>query len=180
MSHNDEKTIIARLKSNDQTAMQWLFERYYQAVCNRIFRIIKDKSTVEDIAQEVFIKFWEKRQQISIQNSLNAYLQRMAYNETISYLRKHKKHWHDELASYDSADKDTSEKTLLYNELSNKITNAINMLPNRCRIIFQLSRFEELTYKEIASQLDISVKTVENQMGKALKLMRENMKSYID
>lgn len=174
-----EQEIIKQLKTDDKTAMQLLFERHYQSVCNRIFKLIKDKATVEDIAQIIFIKIWEKRHKLQIQTSLGAYLHRMAFNETISYIRKHKKHMHEEITVQMSPSIDSSEQQLLDTELNKHITKAINKLPNRCRLIFQLSRFEELTYKEIAAKLDISIKTVENQMGKALKLMRSNMKPYL-
>lgn len=181
MATIDGKDLLARLKTDDKAAMQLLFQRYYSLVCTRIHKIIKDKARVEDVAQEVFIKIWEKRQDLNIQISFEGYIQKMAFNEAISYIRKHKKHlYEEEPTPQHFAPVVSSEQQLLQNELQDKITQAINLLPNRCRLIFQLSRFEGLSYREIAEKLDISVKTVENQMGKALRILRQQIQPYIE
>ena len=143
-------------------------------------RFIRDRATVEDLAQNVLIRFWEKRHQINITSSLKAYLHRMAVNEALGYIRKHKKVIEEEFtATTPIGSTDSVEDEFLHTELEGKITTAINSLPPKCRAIFQLSRFEDLTYKEIAKKLGISVKTVENQMGKALRVLREKMKDYL-
>lgn len=148
-----------------------------------MYRIVRDQATVEDLAQNVFIRFWEKRHSINITSSLGAYLNRMGINEALGYLRKNKRYEIEELTPQTRIANDTvdsSEQTYLYNELQNQVKQAIDKLPPRCRLVFQLSRYEELTYKEIAAKLDISVKTVENQMGKALKVLRAELKNYIN
>lgn len=146
-----------------------------------MYRIVRDQATVEDLAQNVFIRFWEKRHQINITSSVGAYLNRMGVNEALAYLRKNKRYSIEELTpqtrSGDTVD--SSEQTYLHTELQEQIKTAIETLPPRCRLVFQLSRYEELTYKEIAEKLEISVKTVENQMGKALRVLREELKGYL-
>lgn len=143
-------------------------------------RFIRERATVEDLAQNVLIRFWEKRHKINITSSIKAYLHRMAINEALGYLRKNKKYTEEEFSTTTPVGATESvEENYLHSELENKITKAINSLPPKCRAIFQLSRFEDMTYKEIAAKLGISVKTVENQMGKALRVLRERMKDYL-
>lgn len=180
MSKENLSEILHRLQTDDKTVLKLLFQEHYQSVCRSVYRFVKDKSAVEDISQEVFIKFWEKRKKLNITSSVGAYLHRMGTNEAITYLRR-QKHFETE----ESIEREvpnylhSGEDELLHNELQQNVTNAINSLPPKCRAIFQLSRFEELTYKEIAARLDISVKTVENQMGKALKVLRGKLKGYL-
>lgn len=175
----NQNDILSRLGRNDKTALRELFHQHYPSVCQAIHRFIHDRNLVEDLAQEVFIRFWEKRQQIDIHSSIPAYLRRMAVNEALGYLRRNK-HYIEEITPQVSNDTDFSgEEQYLHNELAQTIQEAIQQLPPRCRLVFQMSRFEDLSYKEIATQLNISVKTVENQMGKALKQLREQLQSYL-
>lgn len=179
MSTDKSENILTRLKADDQTVMKELFHQYYKSTCSTIYRYVRNKETVEDVAQEVFIKLWQKRHRLNITGPIGAYLRRMAINEAISFLRKSKQFMED----IDSVAANTGapevEEKYLYKELNNNITEAINALPPKCRAIFQLSRFEQLSYKEIAERLGISIKTVENQMGKALKVLRVSLKSYL-
>ncbi|MFK7933222.1 MAG: RNA polymerase sigma factor [Saprospiraceae bacterium] len=162
--------------------MQELFRECYPAVCRAMYRIVREQATVEDLAQNVFIRFWEKRHSINITSSVGAYLNRMGVNEALAYLRKNKRYEIEELTPQTRIANDTvvsSEQTYLQTELKEQVKQAIDKLPPRCRLVFQLSRYEELTYKEIAAKLEISVKTVENQMGKALKVLRAELKGYL-
>lgn len=178
----DEKTddILARLRNDDKSALRELFQEFYQPVCQAINRFIRDKSKVEDLAQEVFIRFWEKRHQIEINSSLPAYIRRMAINEALGYLRRNKYEDDREITpEMAPGTEDSAEEQFLHQELELRVRAAINELPPKCRMVFQLSRYEDLTYKEIADQMDISVKTVENQMSKALRILRERLRSYL-
>lgn len=173
--------ILYRLRSDDKSALKELFQENYTAVCKTIHRFIRDRNLVEDLAQDVFLRFWDKRNQINITSSLNAYLHRMAINEALAYIRRNKKYEQEEMTpNITSGMDDSAEDQYLQGELEANITNAINELPPKCRTVFQLSRFEELTYREIAEKLNISIKTVENQMGKALKILRLKLKNYLN
>lgn len=172
--------ILTRLRADDKTVLKELFQAYYTPVCNAIHRFIRDKNLVEDLAQEVFLRFWDKRQKINITSSVKAYLHRMAVNEALAHLRKNKRYHEEEFtADISSGEEVGAEEQYLYTELEDNIKAAIDSLPPKCRAVFQLSRYEELTYKEIAERMEISVKTVENQMGKALKVLRQKLKSYL-
>jgi len=180
MAAEDPKDILALLRSDDPATVKKLFYQYYPFLCQNIYRIVKDKATAEDLAQDTFFKFWDKRHSLDIQTSLKAYLRRMAINEGLYYLRKNKKFQKEEVSVLEFvATTNNVEDQVLYQELSDKVATAIDVLPPRCRAVFKLSRYEELSYKEIAARLDISVKTVENQMGKALKVLRASLKQYL-
>lgn len=180
MSHIQLTDILARLKADDDSALKELFHQHYQRVCQTMHRFIRDKNLVEDLAQNVFIRFWEKRHQINVTTSVGAYFHRMAINEALAYLRKTKNKETEEITAQTPTDSLESVETgYLQSELKSEIIKAIDTLPPRCRTVFQLSRFEELTYKEIAVKMEISVKTVENQMGKALRVLREELKGYL-
>jgi len=179
MQEISQENILTRLKSNDKAALKDLFQLHHAGVCAAIFRIIKDRNTVEDLAQEVFLRFWQKRETINVSSSLQAYLRRMAVNEALGHLRK-KKMFEEEINNDTLAGAAPGvEHQYLHGELEEHIKMAIDVLPPRCRTVFQLSRFEELSYREIAEQLNISIKTVENQMGKALKILRKELHHYL-
>ena len=180
MSEKEHQDILALFRSDDPATVKKLFYQYYPFLCQNIYRIVKDKAVAEDLAQDTFFKFWNKRNELNIKTSIKAYLRRMAINEGLYYLRKNKKFKKEEVSvlAFVPADNDVEEQ-ILHQELSAEISAAIEELPPRCREVFKLSRFEELSYKEIAARLGISVKTVENQMGKALKVLRVALKQYL-
>lgn len=139
-----------------------------------------DQNIAEDLAQEVFFDLWRKRDKLNIKTSLKAYLRRAAVNKTLNYIRDKKINFEEEDKIPDLDNEQTSViQKMSADELQVKITAAIDSLPERCRIIFSLSRYEEMTYKEIAQKLDISIKTVENQISKALSILRVALGDYI-
>ena len=179
MQKISQEDILDRLKSDDKAALKDLFQEFYPYVCSAIFKIVKERNTVEDLAQEVFLRFWQKRHQINISSSVQAYLRRMAINEALGYLRK-QKIFEEEINNETMGGTSQGvENQYLHGELEDHIRLAVDKLPPKCRTVFKLSRFEELSYKEIAAQMDISVKTVENQMGKALKFLRKELQQYL-
>jgi len=163
-------------------SFELLFKQQYPFVCQVIFKYVREKSKVEDIAQEIFAELWVKKDVIQIHTSIGAYLRRMAISRALNYIRDTKKYNWDELdlASEGVQEFTTQNITILdsleESELRKKIENAIDQLPEKCRIVFLLSRHDELSYAEISRQLSISIKTVENQIGKALKHLRSALK----
>ncbi len=176
-----EQQVIAALQEGDETAYEVLFKNYYPRLCHYAFTFLNDKDEAEEVVQSAFMGIWEKRKSLAIQTSVNAYLYRMVRNACLNMI-KHTRikqiHAHHELSKGEPRH-DHVTQSLIATELEQKIYEAINLLPEQCRIVFQLSRFEELKYSEIAVQLEISVKTVENQMGKALKVLRGQLKDYL-
>lgn len=176
-----EKQVLETLQLGNESAFEMIFRTYYQPLCRYAYSFLQDKEEAEEVVQSSFITVWEKRNNIAIETSLKSYLYRMVRNSCLNVI-KHKKvkqqHVAHELAVSEVAYESVSQKVQAA-ELELKITEAMKTLPEQCRLVFQLSRFEELKYQEIADQLQISVKTVENHMGKALKLMREQLKDYL-
>lgn len=164
----------------DDQVFEKLFKANFNALHAYAFTILKDEDLAEEIVQGMFLKFWEKRNGLSIQ-SIKAYLYKCVYNDSLNFLKheKTKQKYHVFTKHHmNNESRDASSKVEL-SELQHQISKAMAQLPQQCRTIFQLSRFEELKYREIADQLGISVKTVENQMSKALKILRYQLADFL-
>ena len=164
----------------DESAFELLFKSQYEPLCRRAFALLNDMDEAEETVQQVFIGVWEKRNEMHVTESINAYLSRAVRNAALNRI----KHMNVRLRysreqQIRLADDPPVTEISHAEELRNRIAAAIEGLPEQCRLIFKLSRFEEMKYAEIADQLDISVKTVENQMGKALKVLRSKLKDYM-
>lgn len=176
-----EQQVFTALKEGHESAFEMLFKTYYQSLCKYAYSFLNDKDEAEEVVQAAFITVWDKRKAIEIQTSIKSYLYRMVRNSCLNVI-KHKKvkkqHAAYEMAGGEPSHESVSQ-SIISSELEQKIYEALKALPEQCRLVFQLSRFEELKYSEIANQMNISVKTVENQMGKALKIMRAQLKDYL-
>ncbi|RIW17456.1 RNA polymerase sigma-70 factor [Algoriphagus lacus] len=176
-----ENEVFLEIKSGQVPAFEMLFKTYYQSLCRYATTYLKDPDEAEEIVQAAFIGIWEKRASISIETSIKSYLYRTVRNSCLNEL-KHEQVKQKYLSSKLTEEEKTTfpaDQEAIHVELEEKIRQAIGRLPEQCRLIFTMSRFEELKYQEIADQLNLSVKTVENQMGKALKLMRIHLKEYL-
>ena len=176
-----ETEIYQSIIAGNQAAFEMIFKTYYQPLCRYAFSFLNDRNEAEEIVQNAFIKVWERKSDLQVQTSLKAYLYTMVRNASLNRIKHERikqQHVQNQMRVMESARELVSEK-VMSNDLEAKIYSAMNTLPEQCRLVFQLSRFEELKYQEIAEQLQISVKTVENHMGKALKLMREQLKDYL-
>jgi len=177
---SDASQLIA-LKQGDLTVYEMYFRTYYQPLCQYAYTFVNDKDEAEEIVQNTFLSLWEKKQAIEIRTSLKSYLYSMVRNACLNVIKHEKiklRHAQEQLATGELAT-DSVADNMLGNELEVRIQAAVQKLPEQCRLIFKLSRFEELKYAEIATQLNLSIKTVENQMGKALRMMREELKDYM-
>jgi RNA polymerase sigma-70 factor (ECF subfamily) len=162
--------------SSPDKALEYIYDNYYEKLCNLVYRITKDSVVSEDIVQDVFFEIWRKRDEIFINSSLEAYLRRSCRNKTLNYIRSNNLHWEDESELNEQIDTGfTAEEYLAADELQHRINKVIGNLPEKCRLVFALSRFEEMSYSDISKELNISVKTVENHISKALKVLRENI-----
>lgn len=176
-----DKQVFEAIREGNETAFEMLFKSYYQPLCRYAYSYLNDKDEAEEIVQSTFILLWDKRKQIDIHSSTRSYLYRMVRNSCLNSLKHEKvkqQHAKVEISGGEPVYEGATQP-LAYSELEKNILEAMKDLPEQCRLVFQLSRFEELKYSEIAEQLDISVKTVENHMGKALKIMRERLKDYL-
>ena len=176
-----EQQVLSTLKEGSENAFEMVFRTYYRPLCQYAYSFLNDKDEAEEVVQTAFINIWDKRDQVEIQTSLKAYLYRIVRNSCLNVI-KHEKVKQQHVAHemvYAEASHEGVSQSVISSELEERIAEAMKALPEQCRLVFQLSRFEELKYSEIADQLNISIKTVENQIGKALKIMREQLKDYL-
>lgn len=175
-----EKAWLASLKKGDQMALQKIFNHYYKYLVVTGYNITSDNEKAKDLVQDVFFELWKKREQLTIQSSLKSYLRRAVVNRSLNYIKTQKRFsFGDENFDAQTPDKAISAQRLMEaDDLKSAINVAIDSLPEKCKAIFMLSRFEGLSHKEIAAQLNISTKTIENQITKALKIVRAAVKAF--
>lgn len=179
---NEELFILQQMIAGDEHALKYFFDTYYDDLCNFANTYLHDETLSEDIVQEIFIHFWENRASLQLISSVKAYLYTASKNRSLNQLRNQKNQHRiiDELA--DKADSTTldSNRYLEAAELRQLIQKAIESLPPQCRRVYELSRDAALSHQEIASQLGISMKTVENQITIAIRKIREFLRPYYD
>lgn len=154
-----------------------LFRDYFPPLMAFARKILVDEDDAREVVHLVFIKLWEKRNEVDLSTSLKSYLFTSVHNRSLNVIRDRKKFSSGEVPEV-AGEWDVSAQ-IESMELEGKIREVIDSLPEKCREIFEMNRFEGLKYGEIASKLDISIKTVENQMSKALKILREQLEKYL-
>lgn len=174
-------TVVTLNPIVDKAGFERLFKQHYSHLCAYANNFLKDQMASEEVVQEVMFKIWVNRESIDIRTSMQSYLFRSVRNGCMNVL----KHIdiREEFKVYNEASLNepqrSHEENMIVSELEQKIRLAIDQLPMERKKVFIMSRYDGLTYAEIASQLGISVKTVENQMGKALKYLREELADYL-
>ncbi len=175
-----ERELLDRLRRGDEGAFDAIFRAHYPGLVTFLDRLLRGRGEAEEVAQEVMLELWRRRDGLDIRESLRAYLYRAARNRALNVLR------HERVveaaapyARMAEAEPARAEPNLLEQELDAAVAAAVADLPERCREIFRLSRVDGLRYVEIAETLGISVKTVEAQMGRALRLLRERLARWL-
>lgn len=163
----------------DRSLFEQLFKKHFAHLCNFAQQYVGDADTAQDLTQKVFIRLWEKREKIDPQQAIQSYLFTSVRNRCLNHIRDHKK-YRSQILDLDASDFEVvvQEDGLALEELQEKIAAALQELPEKCRQVFEMSRFREMKYKDIAEELDISQKTVEAHMSKALKSLRESLQEY--
>jgi len=158
-----------------------LFRSHFKGLCFFAQKYVKDIDTAKEIVQDAFLSMWEKRDTIDLDRPVKSYLTMVIHNKCTNYLRDNRKFDSNILEIENLLDVPEYESTdsLVTDELKEKIDSALNDLPEKCREVFVLNRYENLKYQEIAEKLQISVKTVETQMSKALQHMRVRLAEYL-
>ncbi len=177
---NDKALVEEFIKGNEK-AFETLFKKYYQMLRKVAQYMLDDLEQAEELVQDAFVNIWEKRSNVNPDASFKNYLITAVRNRCLNHIKAKKKThsidddeiWQEQLV----ADSRT-EAAVNFKEMHRAIEQAIDKLPEQCRIIFQLSRHEGMSYKEIAEALDIAPKTVENQIGRALKVLKVELKEY--
>jgi RNA polymerase sigma-70 factor, ECF subfamily len=156
-----------------------LFRLHHKALHNLAYNLVRDKDIAKDIIQEVFLKLWQNRDRVEFGDQIKHYLFKATSHTALNHLRSSKKTVSTEQENFDYLKAPSGSDELLYKEFEVRVREAIERLPPKCKTIYLLSRHEGLKYQQIAETLDISIKTVENQMGIALEKLRADLKEYL-
>jgi RNA polymerase sigma-70 factor, ECF subfamily len=159
----------------DGKAFEALFHHFYANLCKYGYRLVNSEVKAEELVSDVFLKIWTNRQSINIQASIQSYLFRAVHNQALDYLRSQyarQSSKFEEISYHHIEHGENPEQAMIFEETSQKIEAAINKLAPQAGLIFRMSREEGLKYREIAENLNLSIKTIETQMGRALKQMR--------
>jgi RNA polymerase sigma-70 factor (ECF subfamily) len=167
--------IIRRIRQGDTGQFESLFRSSYVSLVRYAKTLVKDHDTSEEIVQDLFVRLWQDKEKIKIESSLNGYLFRSVHNRCLHLIEHNKvvEKYAQELAYSQPENQDNPMESINYKDLQAKIAGILERLPERCGRIFCMNRFEGLKYTEIAEKLSVSVKTVEANMGRALKEFRK-------
>ena len=168
-----EDEIIYRLKNDDKKALTLVYNTYWKPLFLSSYNLLKNKELCEEIIQDVFVDLWNNRDKIQIKISLNSYLYACTRYKVFAQFRKQKM---IRVELYENLEKRfqyaTPETKMMHKELVAQIDTVVKLLPPKCQNVYKLSRYEQLSHKEIAKQLNISTKTVENHISFALRALR--------
>lgn len=175
-----DSELLGQLRNGSEDAYDAIFRAYYPRLVRFAEAMLGERAPAEELAQDVMLELWRRRQTITVDTSLQGYLFRAARNRTLNYIRHEKVIQRGAaFAAHDMVSAPTGDRELVQDEIDAALAHALDTLPPRCREVFELSRVQGLKYAEIASTLGISIKTVEAQMGKALRILREQMSGFI-
>lgn len=170
--NTEDVHLLFLVKSDNEEALSKIYKKYWKVLFLSAYNILHDQQICEDIIQEVFINLWNKRTRIEVKKSLKVYLIACARYEVFRQIR-HSVVKEDVFENLQERLHASSEYgNLEHKELLCKINTIVEVLPEKCRIVYKMSREEQLSHKEIALQLRISTKTVENHLNKALRQLR--------
>lgn len=171
----DNIFLLQLIKNGDKQAFKYIFDTYFTALCRFMYLYLGNTQEAEDIASDIFASLWENRKKLEIRLTFKAYLFQAAKNRCLNAIRDRKATVSlDDINGQDAPQVNVTD-ALETEELNNLIQEAILSLPDKCREVFQKSRTNNLTNQEIAESMDISVKTVEAQITKALKQIRKSL-----
>jgi RNA polymerase sigma-70 factor (ECF subfamily) len=182
MSVQAETVTMGQISLGNLKAYEMLFRQYYQMLCSYSLKFVGDPDVAEEIVQDLFYTLWEKRMELQINSSVKSYLFSAVHNRCLKFIehrnveQKYRSYYLQHESEIDSEPFDSANVS----EMQQIINQTLDSLPERCGKIFRLNRFEGLKYHEIANRLSISVKTVEANMGKALKILRRNLKDFVE
>ena len=175
----DESELLARLRADDDDAFSAIFREHYPGLVVTATRLLAERALGEEIAQDVMLELWRRRASLILTGPLRAYLQQATRNRALNRLRQARTAKRGEVYLRGPSGAPASDARVISDELQVAVTQAIAALSEPQREVFELNRTRGLTYGEIAEQLGISVKSVEARMGRALKLLREQLAEWL-
>ena len=176
----NDRELLERIRRGDEGAFDDVFRAHYAPLVGVAEAMLRSRAAAEDVVQDVMLELWRRREALPVQESLRAYLFRATRNRALNQLRHGRVERRSEPhVAGATADPPRAPASLVEEEIDAALNEAVNGLPERCREVFELSRVHGLRYAEIAGTLGISIKTVEAQMGKALRILRERLAPWL-
>jgi len=183
-----DKDLFLKVSRGNRNAFETLFNKYYYLLCDYSERMVNDKDIAEEIVQDFFVNLWVKREDILITSSLKSYFYGSIHNRTLNYIKSLK--LRDEYREEKERQLKLRYKLpvldqmplsrLVVNDIEKDFKNALSTLPEQCREVFHLCRFEDMSYTEVGKELNISVNSVKTQMKRALSKLREQLKHHLN
>lgn len=168
----EHERIVQLIREGNDESFRGIFHAYYEGLCQYAFTLLRDMDDAEDVVQSMFLKIWEKRQTLNITHTIKSYLYKSVYHQCINQFdHRAVRVKFQERVSVEKS-QSVQHPEVFPHELEERIVAVIKTLPKQCRTIFMMSRYQEMKYSEIAKELDISVNTIENQISKALRILR--------
>jgi RNA polymerase sigma-70 factor (ECF subfamily) len=175
-----ERALQERIRAGDESAFDTVFRNHYALLVRMAESVVRERALAEEIAQEVMLELWRRRESLQVEQTFRAYLIRSTRNRALNHIRHQRVVAREAaIAAIDSPSAPSAEDEMLGTELEQVVRAAIDGLPEKCREVFRLSREQGLKYAEIAAALDISVKTVEKRMGQALAKLRDRLQPWL-
>ena len=173
-----DRKLIRSIANDDEAAFSRLFDKYWKSLSNSAFKVLKDRDVAHDIVQDIFTSLWMKRKSLMVDH-VASYLHSAVKYRVINYIQKHK----IPMMSLDFVDGfkniNATEEVLNLKQLDELLKASIDELPEQCKKVFRMSRFEDMSNKEIAQHLNLSVRTVENHIAHAIRLLRPKVNSTL-
>ena len=180
-----DKEVIKLIRKGDENAFRMIFNAYFPSLLSFAKEYVLDEEVAKNLVQEAYVKLWEKRESLSDDSNLKAFLYHILRNSSLNHLkgekvrRKYEERlkysYNEAILNYEALNR-LDFDSLSFEELSNVINETINNLPPKCKIVFEMSRYQSMKNREIAEELGISVKAVEGHISKALKELRSELK----
>jgi len=180
-TNDTDQTLFSRIQKDDRLALNTLFANYYQKLCFFANTYLRNSEEAEEVVADVFFTLWKNRHQLTIERNFKSYLYVSVRHASLAVIRKGQPLFDDIeaiLFTTNLMDVNDPEQVLSHKELQHQLDLAIEKLPPRCKQIFVMSRMEGLSYREISGILDVAEKTIENQLVKALRILRESMDHF--
>lgn len=165
---------------SSEAGFEQVYKTYFKPLYAYAKTVVRDSDMAEEIVQQVFFRLWEKKDILDIRETIRGYLYRSVFHDSMNYMKHLKvRETYRQYSRHETSSENPALQNLEAGELEKRLTLALSKLPEKCRTVFQLCRFEELKYKEVAEQLNLPLKTVENEMGKALRLLRLSLSDLL-
>ncbi|NGF55937.1 RNA polymerase sigma-70 factor [Parapedobacter sp. SGR-10] len=173
--------LLALCKAGDETGFSEIYDRYWAVLYRHAYKLLKEKPTAQDVVQEVFVTLWDKIPNLELQSSLSSYLYTTVRNKILNVIQKEKIHerYITSFGHFIERSETVTDHRIREQMLRERIEREVAHLPTKMRHVFELSRTQHLSYKEIAQELNLSDKTVKKQVSNAIKILRLKLSGFI-